>query len=111
MLDLLFSDSRLLDQGQHGHQKEEDDGLGLCDAVVFFVDVIGGIDVQGQQLRNVDLCAILDDAGQTASQREVLVEEGMTFGMMTFVSVCQPLAPSIFAASSISSDTACNPAM
>ena len=43
--------------------------------MVFFVDVIGGIDVQGQQLRNVDLCAILDDAGQTASQREVLVEE------------------------------------
>ena len=43
--------------------------------MVFLVDVIGGIDVQGQQLRNVDLCAILDDAGQTASQREVLVEE------------------------------------
>ena len=40
-----------------------------------------------------------------------VVMEGMTFGMMTFVSVCQPLAPSIFAASSISSDTACNPAM
>ena len=40
-----------------------------------------------------------------------MVMEGITFGIVTFQSVCQRLAPSIFAASSMSSGTACRPAM
>ena len=37
--------------------------------------------------------------------------DGMTFGMVTCHSVCQRPAPSIFAASSMSSGMACRPAM
>ena len=40
-----------------------------------------------------------------------IVTDGMTFGMVTCHSVCQRPAPSIFAASSMSSGMACRPAM
>ena len=40
-----------------------------------------------------------------------MVMEGMTFGIVTRKSVCQREAPSIFAASSISSGTDWSPAM
>ena len=39
-----------------------------------------------------------------------MVMEGITLGMVIFHSVCQPLAPSMRAASSISSGTLCSPA-
>ena len=85
------------------------------------IDVVGGVNVQRQQLCLVELRAVLNDAGQSAGQRQVLVEqlegvgqrqevqvvmEGITLGMMTLNSVWLPLAPSISAASSISPDTA-----
>ena len=40
-----------------------------------------------------------------------IVMEGMTFGIVTLKSVCHLLAPSILAASIMSSGTACRPAM
>ena len=40
-----------------------------------------------------------------------IVMDGITFGIVTFQSVCHLFAPSIFAASSISSGTACRPAI
>ena len=40
-----------------------------------------------------------------------IVMDGMTQGMVILVSVFQPLAPSILAASSRSSGTLCRPAM
>ena len=41
----------------------------------------------------------------------MMVMEGMTVGMVIFHRICQPFAPSIRAASSISSDTDCRPAI
>ena len=105
----------LLGNGQNGHQNKEDNSLCLGNAVPILIDVVGGVNVQRQQLGLVELRAILDDAGQTAGQRQVLVEqlegvgqgqEGITLGMMTLNSVWLPLAPSISAASSMSPGTA-----
>ena len=39
------------------------------------IDVVGGVNVQRQQLCLVELRAVLNDAGQAAGQRQVLVEQ------------------------------------
>ena len=43
--------------------------------MILLADVIGRVDVQSQQLGDIHLGTVLDDAGQTPGQSHVLVEQ------------------------------------
>ena len=115
MLHLLLSGGTQLQETQNSHQHKEDDGFCLSHAAAACTGVEGVDDIQRQHFGGLNDLAALLDKGSAGGQRQVLVVqqmvmEGITLGMVIFHSVCQPLAPSIRAASSISSGTLCSPA-